>query len=150
VAGAERAAQRLVELSKGAEEAQRGQLAETAKGLVNSSEEVDGIHMVAAETPIADQKQLLELADRVRQSLGEAAVVLGGAAEGKVGIVACFAPAVVERGLSAAAVVREAAALVGGGGGGRDDIAQAGGKDPERLGEAIGAARAAIQRELAG
>ncbi|HEY8640155.1 MAG TPA: DHHA1 domain-containing protein, partial [Solirubrobacterales bacterium] len=125
-------------------------LADTAKQLVESSEEVNGVRLVAGEAPIADQKQLLELADRVRQSLGDAAVVLGGAEDGRVGIVACFAPAVVERGLSAAEVVREAAAVVGGGGGGRDEVAQAGGKDPEKLSEALATARQAIERKLAG
>ncbi|MCW2987902.1 MAG: alaS, partial [Solirubrobacterales bacterium] len=54
----------------------------------------------------------------------------------------------VGRGLSAATLVREAAAVVGGGGGGRDDMAQAGGRDPAKLAEALAAARAAIEREL--
>ncbi len=54
----------------------------------------------------------------------------------------------VGRGLSAATLVREAAAVVGGGGGGRDDMAQAGGRDPSKLDEALAAARAAIEREL--
>jgi alanyl-tRNA synthetase len=62
--------------------------------------------------------------------------------------VASFTPGVVERGLSAAEVVREAAALVGGGGGGRASVAQAGGRDPERLDEALKAARQAIERAL--
>jgi alanyl-tRNA synthetase len=147
---ARRAAEQLEALSRGAQEAEKGRLADTAKRLAESSEDVNGVQLVAGEVPIADQKRLLEIADRVRQSLGEAAVVLGGAADGQVGIVACFAPGVVERGLSAAAVVREAAALVGGGGGGRDDVAQAGGKDPERLTEALAAARQEIQRKLGG
>jgi alanyl-tRNA synthetase len=150
VAAARRAAERLEQLSKGAQEAEKGRLADFARELVESSEEVNGVRLVAGEVPIADQKQLLELADRVRQSLGEAAVVLGGAADGRVGIVACFAPGAVKRGLSAAEVVREAATLVGGGGGGRDDVAQAGGKDPERLSDALAAARRAIERKLAG
>ena len=150
LAAARRAAEQLEQLSKGAQAAERDRLADTAKELVESSEEVNGVRLVAGEVPIADQKQLLEIADRVRQSLGDAAVVLGGAGDGRVGIVACFAPAVVQRGLSAADVVREAAALVGGGGGGRDEVAQAGGKDPEKLSEALAAARTAIERKLAG
>jgi alanyl-tRNA synthetase len=149
LAGAEHAAERLEQLSKGAEAAERDKLADTARRLAESSEEVNGVRLVTGEVPIADQKQLLELADRVRQSLGDAAVVLGGAEDGRVGIVACFAPTVVQRGLSAADVVREAAALVGGGGGGRDEVAQAGGKDPEKLSEALAAARQAIERKLA-
>jgi alanyl-tRNA synthetase len=147
---ARHAAEQLEALSKGARAAEKGRLADTAKELIETSEDVNGAHMVVGEVPIADQKELLEVADRVRQSLGDAAVVLGGAGDGRVGIVACFAPAVVQRGLSAADVVREAAALVGGGGGGRDDVAQAGGKDPERLEEALATARRAIEGKLAG
>jgi alanyl-tRNA synthetase len=150
LAGARRAAEQLEELSKGAAAAQRDQLADEARSLAESSEEVNGVRLVANEVPIADQKQLLELADRVRQSLGDAAVVLGGAENGRVGLVATFAPAVVERGLSAAEVVREAAQLVDGGGGGRDEVAQAGGKTPEGLADALAAARQAIERKLAG
>jgi alanyl-tRNA synthetase len=149
LAGARRAAERLEALSKGAEQAEKEMLGDTAKRLAESSEEVAGVKLVAGEAPVADQKQLLAMADRVRQSLGEAAVVLGGAADGQVGIVACFAPGVVERGLSAAEVVREAAAVVGGGGGGRDDVAQAGGKDPAMLADALEAAKRAIERKLA-
>jgi alanyl-tRNA synthetase len=150
VAAAQRAAERLEQLNKGAAAAEREELADIARRLAESSEEVNGVRLVAAEVPVADQKQLLEMADRVRQSLGDAAVVLGGAEDGRVGIVACFAPAVVQRGLSAVDVVREAAALVGGGGGGRDEVAQAGGKVPERLTEALSVARLAIKRKLAG
>ena len=82
----------------------------------------------------------------MRQKLGDAAVVLAGASDGKVALVATFSPGAIERGLSAAAVVREAAAVVGGGGGGRDDSAQAGGRQPERLPEALDTAREAIRR----
>jgi alanyl-tRNA synthetase len=63
--------------------------------------------------------------------------------------VANFTPSAVERGLSAADVVRKAAEVVGGGGGGRDTLAQAGGKDPARLGEALEVAREAIESKLA-
>jgi alanyl-tRNA synthetase len=150
VAAAQRASDQLSQLEEGAREAERGQLADLAEGLISTAEDVSGTKVVAAEMPVADQKQLLELADRVRQSLGDSAVVLGGADGGRVGLVACFAPAAVEQGLSAAEVVRAAAALVDGGGGGRDDVAQAGGKQPEKLGEALAAARAAIEQKLHG
>ena len=61
-----------------------------------------------------------------------------------------FSKGVVERGLSAADVIREAAQIVGGGGGGRDNVAQAGGRDPSKLDEALAAARQAIEAKLAG
>ena len=66
----------------------------------------------------------------------------------RVALVASFTQSAVERGLSAADVVREAAAVVGGGGGGRETVAQAGGRDPSRLEEALQVARDAIRRGL--
>ena len=63
-------------------------------------------------------------------------------------LVANFAPSVVERGLLAGDVVKIAAEVVGGGGGGRDTLAQAGGRDPAKLPEALAAARVAIERAL--
>ena len=96
--------------------------------------------MDAVEAP--DAKALLELSDAVRQRLGDAAVVLGCAVDGRVHLVANFAPEAVAKGLKAGDVVRTAAQVAGGGGGGRDTMAQAGGRDPEKLPEALAAARA--------
>jgi alanyl-tRNA synthetase len=67
-----------------------------------------------------------------------------------VHLVANVAPAVVERGVKAGDVVRAAAEVAGGGGGGRDTMAQAGGRDPEKLPEALATARAAIEQALRG
>ena len=75
--------------------------------------------------------------------------MLGGADDGKVALVASFSQGAVERGLIASEVIRDAAKLVGGGGGGRDNVAQAGGRDPSKLDEALAAARAAIEQKLA-
>jgi alanyl-tRNA synthetase len=151
VAAARRAATRLEEAGEGAERAQAQAIAEAAKGLVEEAVEAAGLKLVAARVGLADQRQLLDLANRVQSSLGgESAVALGGAEDGKVGLVVLISKDAVERGLSAAGIVREAAAVVGGGGGGRDDMAQAGGKDPSKLDQALEAARAAIERELRG
>jgi alanyl-tRNA synthetase len=68
--------------------------------------------------------------------------------QGKVALVAAFDRSAVDRGLSASEVIRAAAAAVGGGGGGRDEVAQAGGRQPERLGEALETARTAIRNAL--
>jgi alanyl-tRNA synthetase len=149
LSGARRAAERLRAASEGAESAKRQQLGDEAKRLASAAEDVGGLKVLAAEAAVADQKQLLELANRVQSTLRDGAIVLGGAGNGKVGLVALFSSGAVERGLSAASVVKEAAAVVGGGGGGRDDMAQAGGHDPSMLGEALAAARQAIERELA-
>ncbi|HYY74496.1 MAG TPA: DHHA1 domain-containing protein, partial [Solirubrobacterales bacterium] len=103
-----------------------------------------------AESHGADQEALLALADRIKSMLGESAVVLGGAGDGRVVLVASFTEGAVRRGLSAVEVVREVAEVVGGGGGGRDSVAQAGGRDAARLGDALQKARAAIERALSG
>jgi alanyl-tRNA synthetase len=119
-----------------------------AEKLVAEAVEVGGVWVVTDVVEAPDAKALLELSDRVKQALRDSAVVLGTAVDGRVHLVANFAPSAVERGLKAGDVVREAAQITGGGGGGRDNMAQAGGRDPEKLPEAIGAARVAIERVL--
>ena len=121
---------------------------DTAKKLIESAQEIGGVRVLAERVDVPDAKALLALSDRVRQSLGEAAVVLGSAVDGRVHLVANVAPAVVERGVKAGELVRGAAEIVGGGGGGRDTMAQAGGRDPARLDEAIATARTTIERTL--
>src|SRR3954454_16907029 len=120
-----------------------------ADRLAATATEVGGIKVVAEPANLPDLGALTEVSNQVRQKLGDAAVVLGVASDGKVQLVANFAPAAVERGLNASDVVRQAAQIVGGGGGGRDNLAQAGGRDPEKLPEAPAAARLAIERALA-
>ncbi len=147
IAGARRAAERLAEAGKGAEQAQKQLLGDEAERLVSAATEANGVKLAVSRAPLADQKQLLELANRVQSKLGgAAAVALGGAEGSKVALVVLVSKDAVERGLSAAAVVREAAPIVGGGGGGRDDMAQAGGKDAGKLDEALAAARAALEQ----
>jgi alanyl-tRNA synthetase len=119
-----------------------------ADELVAAAEEKAGIRMVVEQVEAPGPKELLALSDAVRQRLGDAAVVLGTAVDGKAHLVANFAEAAVGRGLKAGDVVRAAAQAAGGGGGGRDTMAQAGGGDPEKLPEALAAARAAIEKAL--
>ena len=90
------------------------------------------------------------LVDRLKGKLPEAAIVLGGALDGRVHLIVGVAPALVERGVKAGAIVKAAAEVVGGGGGGRDTLAQAGGREVERLEEALAAGRAAIEAALGG
>jgi alanyl-tRNA synthetase len=117
-----------------------------AAELARRAAEVDGAVVVAEEVDAPDAKALMEIADRVKGKLGDAAaIVLGTAVEGRVHLVAAVTPALVQRGVKAGDVVRAAAQVAGGGGGGRDTMAQAGGRDPEKLPEALAAARAAIE-----
>jgi alanyl-tRNA synthetase len=118
--------------------------------LVGKAQVLDGASVLAATVEVPDAKALLIAVDRVKARLGDAAILLGSTSDGRVHLVASVAPALVERGVKAGAVVKVAAEVAGGGGGGRDTIAQAGGRDPERLADAIDAGRAAIEAALAG
>jgi alanyl-tRNA synthetase len=149
VSGARRAAEQLREAGEGAQQARKQLLGEEAERLVGEASEAGGLKLVASPAPLADQKQLLDLANRVLSKLGgDSVVVLGGAEGGKVALVVLASKGAVERGLSAAEIVREAAPVVGGGGGGRDDMAQAGGKDPAKLEQALATARSAIEQKV--
>ena len=123
-------------------------LRELADALAVRAAEVAGVRVLAEPAQVDDPKALLGLSDALRQRLGDSAVVLGAALDGRVQLVANFAPSVVERGLDAGAVVRVAAQVAGGGGGGRPTLAQAGGKDPEKLPDALAAARLEIEKQL--
>jgi alanyl-tRNA synthetase len=112
--------------------------------------DVGGVRVLTSTVQVADAKALLDAADRLKNALGDAAIVLGADTGGKVALVASVAPALVERGIKAGQLVKVAAQVVGGGGGGRDTMAQAGGKDPAKLDDALAAARQAIESALAG
>ena len=148
VAGARRASSRLDELEGQVADAGRRDAGEAAEALVAAADDVNGVKVLAIRAEGVDAKALLDLADRVKSKLGEGAVVLGAADGEKVMLVASFSKGVVERGLRAGETIREVAAVVGGGGGGRDDVAQAGGRDPEKLDDALATARRAIERGL--
>jgi len=118
--------------------------------LAGAAEDVDGARVLTSRVEVGDAKALLDATDRVKNALGDAAIVLGAVTEGKVALIASVAPSLVQRGLKAGELVKVAAQVVGGGGGGRDTMAQAGGRDPEKLGDALAAARAHIEATLAG
>jgi alanyl-tRNA synthetase len=142
------AVSKLQEQVKEAAKRPRGSDRELAESLVAAATEHGGIKVVTEAVDVPDQKALLELSDRVKQALGDSAVVLGTAHDGRVHLIANFTEAAVGRGAKAGDVVRAAAKVAGGGGGGRDTMAQAGGRDPEKLPDAIAAARIELQRAL--
>ena len=118
------------------------------KELVGRVDEVEGVRVLTEAVSGPDEQALLSLVDRLKGELGDAAIVLGSAVDGRVALVASVAPALVARGVKAGAVVKAAAEVVGGGGGGRDTMARAGGRDPAKIGAALAAARAAIEAAL--
>ena len=110
--------------------------AETAR-VLEEVREVRGIKVLAAQVEAPGMETLREMTDWLQDRLGSAVIVLGAVMGGKPGFVAAVTPDLVERGLKADALVREVAEVVGGGGGGRATLAQAGGRDPHLIGEAL-------------
>jgi alanyl-tRNA synthetase len=119
------------------------------EALAAQAAQVDGALVLAEAVDGVDAKALMDVADRLKGRLGDnAAIVLGSVVDARVHLVAAVTPALVARGVKAGEIVKVAAQVAGGGGGGRDTMAQAGGKDPEKLGEALAAARSAIEAKL--
>jgi len=111
--------------------------------------ELGGVRVLLDIKQVDDPKALPDLADRLKNQLGDpAVVVLGVPGDGRVSLLVAATPGAVERGVKAGDVVKAAAKVVGGGGGGRDTMAQAGGREPEKLPDALAAARAEIERAL--
>jgi alanyl-tRNA synthetase len=150
----ERVAEEVAELRARVRELERAERrgateqAVDVEQLAESAIQRDGAHVLVKEVPALDGKALLDVADRLKNKLGDAAIVLGSSGENRVDLVASVAPALVERGVKAGEIVRLAAAEVGGGGGGRDTLARAGGRDPAGLPRAFEVAMAAIDSAL--
>jgi alanyl-tRNA synthetase len=139
---------RVQELERELSSGGAGQIDSQAARLAGSASEAGGVKIVAALCEARDPRSLLELSDQVKSRLGEGAVVLGAAVNGRAHLVANFTRSAAERGLSASDVVKRAAEVIGGSGGGRATMAQAGGKEPGRLEQALEVARETIEAQL--
>ena len=98
--------------------------------------------IIVAKLPGVDGKSLRAAMDVIKKRHPDAALLLGGEAEGKVAFIAVSPEPMIKKGLKAGDWVKEAAKVTGGGGGGRPDMAQAGGKDPAKLDDALEAGKA--------
>ncbi|MFL0268117.1 alanine--tRNA ligase [Candidatus Clostridium radicumherbarum] len=101
--------------------------------LLSKVKEVKGIKYIAASLDGIDADSLRNLGDKLRDKIGEGVVVLGSNVQGKVQFVAMATKGAVSKGVHSGKIVKEISAIAGGGGGGRPDMAQAGGKLPEKL-----------------
>ncbi|MGC8740222.1 MAG: alanine--tRNA ligase [Candidatus Sumerlaeaceae bacterium] len=124
--------------------------AQEAAELLEQAPEKAGVKVVVAQFEEMEAAQLREVFDHLksRRSQGGLAAVLASALNGRVTIIAGFTPDVVAKGLSASDVVKAAAVAVGGSGGGKKDMAQAGGKNPGGIGEALKIAQGLIEAKL--
>jgi alanyl-tRNA synthetase len=117
--------------------------------LLGQAASVGSFKLLVAELEGVDPDSLKTVAERLLQKLGDGAVVLGSVPEAeKVSLVAAFSKGVNDKGLQAGKFIGAIAKLCGGGGGGRPNLAQAGGRDPSKLAEALSAARQQLESVL--
>ena len=109
--------------------------------------DVAGIKLVAREVAGLDKDGLRALVDQHRDRIKSGVVVLAAPSDGKVTIVVGVTPDLTKK-VPAGQVVKQLAPIVGGGGGGRGDFAEAGGKDPSKIGELLAASRAIVEKML--
>ena len=110
--------------------------------------EVGGVKLLAASVPGVDMNGLRELGDQLKEKLGEGVVVLASEADGKVSLVAMATDGAMAKGAHAGNLIKAIAGKVGGGGGGRPNMAQAGGKNPAGIPEAVAEAKTALLAQL--
>ncbi len=108
-----------------------------AEQLLLRVQRVDGVAVLAAQVDAANPEILREMSDWFKDKLGSGIVVLGASIDGRPSLVAAVTSDLVTKGYDAVSLIRPVARIVGGGGGGRPTLAQAGGKDVSRLGEAL-------------
>ena len=119
-----------------------------ADALVQQAEQLGDVRVLVARVEAESQDALRAMGDRLREQLGSTFILLGGVIDAKPALLALASDDVVARGLRADDVVQQAGAVVDGGGGGRPGSAQAGGRDPGRLDEALEVARRAARERL--
>lgn len=117
---------------------------------LQAAESVGPAKVVCRRIDGADREALREYADQLRARGGSVAVLLAAEIDGKVALLAAVTKDLVQAGVKAGDCIRDAAKAVGGGGGGRPDLAEAGGKDPSRIGEALTAAASYYRKALGG
>ncbi len=116
--------------------------------LLASATRTGDVSVIVGEIPAGPDEAIRTQVDRVKQKAGSAVVVIGWIDGDKVGLLAAVSDDVVKKGIKAGELIKQIAPIVGGGGGGRPNMAQAGGKEPAKLGEALAQARSLIEKQL--
>ena len=131
-------------------ESLKSKLAQGSLGdVMDQVAEVKGVKLLAAKVEGVDMNGLRDLGDQLKEKLGEGVVVLAAVNGAKVNFLAMATDAAQKAGAHAGNLIKGVAAIAGGGGGGRPNMAQAGGKNPEKAQEAIDAAAGILEQQLA-
>ena len=139
------------ELERELQNTRREQAGSKMDTLVGSAQDVDGVRVVASEVEPSDMDGFRDMADGLRDALGSVGIgVLGANLDGKASLIVVVTDDLIQKGVQAGNVVKAVAQIVGGGGGGRPHLAQAGGKFPEKIGEALAQVPDIIRAQMGG
>lgn len=119
-----------------------------AGAILSKVKDIGGVKVLAEKVNAKDMNHLRTMVDDLKAKLGSAVIILGAVQNDKVNLSAGVTKDLIEKGLHAGKMVKQAAEVCGGGGGGRPDMAQAGGKQPEKLEEALTSAEDWIKSVL--
>ena len=130
-------------------ESLKSKLAQGSLGdVMNQITDVKGVKLLAAKVEGVDMNGLRDLGDQLKEKIGEGVVVLAAVNGGKVNLLAMATDEAQKAGAHAGNLIKNVAAIVGGGGGGRPNMAQAGGKNPEKAQEAIDAVAGILEQQI--
>jgi len=116
---------------------ERTSLRSESEAMLGHVLDVEGVKVIAARTSAGSADAMREMGDFLKAKLSSLVIVLGAVVDGNPLLISMVTPDLVARGLNAGNIVRDTAKVVGGGGGGRPDLAQAGGRQPNKLDEAL-------------
>lgn len=114
--------------------------------VMDQIQEIGGVKLLATSVSGVDMNGLRELGDQMKEKLGEGVVVIASDCDGKVNLIAMATDGAIKQGAHAGNLIKAIAGKVGGGGGGRPNMAQAGGKNPAGIPDAVAEASAALQK----
>jgi alanyl-tRNA synthetase len=116
------------------------------QSLLSQVQKINGISVLSAKVPPTSFEVLRQMGDSLKERLNSAVIVLGTIYDGKPGFVAMVTPDLVNKGINAGDIVKQVAGVTGGGGGGKPNMAQAGGKDKDKIDEALGIVKKLIEK----
>ena len=130
-------------------ESMKSKLAKDAMGDVMSQvEEVKGVNVLAISVDGVDMNGLRDLGDQLKEKIGDGVVVIASNTDGKVSLMATVTEGAQKKGAHAGNLIKGIAALVGGGGGGRPNMAQAGGKNPAGIPDALAKVKEVVAEQI--
>ena len=136
------------ELAKELEKLKAKMAGGAADEMLSKKVDINGVAVLAAEVKDMDGNAMRTLGDQLKNKLGSGVIVLAGEAGGKVSLIVMATDDVVKKGAHAGNIIKAAAGVCGGGGGGRPNMAQAGGKDASKIGEALEKAKEVIAEQV--